>query len=483
MKQTKIVCSISDRRCEVDFLRKLFFAGMNVVRMNTAHATPEGIKTIIRNTREVSPHIALLIDTKGPEIRTTGVEAPISYKMGEVVKIFGRPEVDTTHDIVNVSYADFAQDVKVGDDILFDDGALDMKVLDIQGPIVVAQVQNDGVLGARKSVNVPGEHIDLPPLTEKDKMNIELAIEQDIDFIAHSFVRSAADVKAVQDILDVHGSDIKIISKIENQEGVDNIDEIIDASYGIMIARGDLGIEVPIERIPGIQRQIIRKCILKKRPVIVATQMLHSMINEPRPTRAEVTDIANAIYYRTDALMLSGETASGKYPLEAVQTMATIAEQAEQDRMGGNDMRLVLGDDCTQKEFLAHAAIDSTIKLGVKGIIIASETGQTARDLAAFRGPVPVLAICYQEKTQRWLNLSYGVIPIYQKEHLTPQYLFTAALRMLLQKKYIRKEDKIAYLSGSFGQNGGTTLLEINKVDQVFDKSYSFHLPDYTREL
>ncbi len=480
MKQTKIVCSISDRRCEVDFLRKLFFAGMNVVRMNTAHATEEGIKTIIRNTREVSPHIALLIDTKGPEVRTTDVESPISYKAGDTVKIFGRPEMDSTHDIVNVSYPDFAQDVKVGDSILFDDGALDMKVLDIQGPMIAAQVQNDGVLGAHKSVNVPGEHIDLPALTAKDKRNIELAIEQDIDFIAHSFVRSAADVKAVQDILDAHGSDIKIISKIENQEGVDNIDEIIDASYGIMIARGDLGIEVPIERIPGIQRQIIRKCILKKRPVIVATQMLHSMINAPRPTRAEVTDIANAIYYRTDALMLSGETASGKYPLEAVRTMVTIAEQAEQDRMGGSGMRLPLSDDCTQKEFLAHAAIDATIKLGVKGIITASETGQTARDLAAFRGPVPVLAICYHEKTQRWLNLSYGVIPIHQKEHLTPQYLFTAALRMLLQKKYIRQEDKIAYLSGSFGQNGGTTLLEINKVSQVFDRTYSFHLPDYT---
>lgn len=479
MKKTKIVCSISDRRCEVDFLRKLFFAGMNVVRMNTAHATPDGIRTIIRNTREVSPHLALLIDTKGPEVRTTNVEQPITYKKGDVVKIFGRPEMDTTHDIVNVSYADFTKCVGKGAHILFDDGLLDMLVMEQVGPMLVAQVQNDGVLGAHKSVNVPGVHIDLPALTEKDKKNINLAIDEDIDFIAHSFVRSADDVMAVQKMLDERGSDIKIISKIENQEGVDNIDEIIDASYGIMIARGDLGIEVPLKQIPGIQRTIMHKCEQKKKPVIVATQMLHTMIDNPRPTRAEVTDIANAIYSRTDALMLSGETASGKYPLEAVQTMAAIAEQAEQDRMNSDDFDIPLSSTCSQREFLAHTAIESTRKLSVAGIIAASESGQTARDIAAFRGPTPVLAICYNnEKTMRWLNLSYGVIPIYQKKHLSSLFLFVAALRMLLQKGYIKKDDKIAYLGGSIGGRGGATFLEINRVSQVFDKSYEFHLPD-----
>lgn len=479
MKKTKIVCSISDRRCEVDFLRKLFFAGMNVVRMNTAHATPDGIRAIIRNTREVSPHLALLIDTKGPEVRTTNVEQPITYKKGDVVKIFGRPEMDTTHDIINVSYTDFTKCVGKGAHILFDDGLLDMLVMEQVGPMLVAQVQNDGVLGAHKSVNVPGVHIDLPALTEKDKKNINLAIDEDIDFIAHSFVRSADDVMAVQKMLDERGSDIKIISKIENQEGVDNIDEIIDASYGIMIARGDLGIEVPLEQIPGIQRTIMHKCEQKKKPVIVATQMLHTMINNPRPTRAEVTDIANAIYSRTDALMLSGETASGKYPLEAVQTMAAIAEQAEQDRMNSDDFDIPLSSTCSQREFLAHTAIESTRKLGVAGIIAASESGQTARDIAAFRGPTPVLAICYNnEKTMRWLNLSYGVIPIYQKKHLSSLFLFVAALRMLLQKGYIKKDDKIAYLGGSIGGRGGATFLEINRVSQVFDKSYEFHLPD-----
>lgn len=481
MKQTKIVCSISDRRCSTEFLRKLFFAGMNVVRMNTAHATQEGMVQIINNVRAVSPHIGILIDTKGPEVRTTSVAEEIPYKTGEMVKIFGRPNMDTTHDIVNVSYTDITKDVHEGDDVLFDDGALDMKVISNEGPMLIARVMNDGKLGAHKSVNVPGEHIDLPALTEKDKRNILFAIDQNLDFIAHSFVRNANDVKAVQDILDEHHSDIKIISKIENQEGVDNIDEIIDASYAIMIARGDLGIEVPVEKIPGIQSMIIRKCVEKKKPVIVATQMLHTMIENPRPTRAEVTDIATAIFAGTDAIMLSGETASGKYPLEAVQTMSKIAEQAENDRRKVNDLNFPLTSDCTLREFLAHAAIESTRRLGVAGIITDSETGQTARDIAAFRGPTPVLAICYKEKTQRWLNLSYGVIPIYQKEHVEQQFLFTAALRMLRQKGYINADDNIAYLSGSFGEGGGTNFLEINRVRDIFDNSSSFKLPRHTR--
>ena len=450
MKKTKIVCSISDLRCDEKFLRELFFAGMNVVRMNTAHADAEGIKKIIRNVRAVSPHIGILIDTKGPEVRTTRAEAPIAYKAGEVVTVYGRPGVDTTHDEVCLSYADIAQDLKVDDRLLFDDGAI--------------------------SINVPGEHIDLPALTQRDHENILLAIEQDIDFIAHSFVRSAADVKVVQDILDAHNSDIKIISKIENQEGVDNIDEIIEASYGIMIARGDLGIEVPIECIPGIQRQIIRKCIQAKKPVIVATQMLHTMINNPRPTRAEVTDIANAIYYRTDALMLSGETASGKYPLEAVKTMAAIAEQAEKDKLRENDIDPT-PDFTNQREFLAHAAVDATYKLGVKGILTDSESGATARMLASFRGTTPIIAICYKEKTQRLLNLSYGVIPIFQKKPESAQYMFTAAVRMLRQKGFVDLDDKIAYLSGVLGKGGGTSFLEINKVRSAYDEYFRFHLP------
>ena len=251
---------------------------------------------------------------------------------------------------------------------------------------------------------------------------------------------------------------------------MDNIDEIIEASYGIMIARGDLGIEVPIERIPGIQRKIIKKCVCAHKPVIVATQMLHNMINNPRPTRAEVTDIANAIYYRTDALMLSGETATGKYPVQAVTTMAQIAEQAEKDKMRENDIELPFNPNASVSEFLSRSAIEATESMSVKGIITDSSTGQTARNLAAFRGPNPVLAICYKEKLQRWLNLSYGVIPVYQKDKISSKLLIVAAVRMLRQKGYLQPEDKVAYLGASMGQGEGTTFLEILEAKKYAEK-------------
>lgn len=472
MKQTKIVASVSDLRCEVDFIDELYKAGVNVVRINTAHATPDGIRKVIHNVRKVSHYIAILVDTKGPEIRSTAVSEHIYFKTGDKVKICANPLEMTTKDVINVFYANFVNDIKVGDDVLFDDGGLAMKIVDKNDEALFAVVQNDGRLGSRKSVNVPGVHIELPALTDKDKANIKLAIEEGVDFIAHSFVRSKDDVKAVQDILDEYGSDIRIISKIENQEGVDNIDEIIEVSYGIMIARGDLGIEVPFEKIPGIQRKIIRKCVVAKKPVIVATQMLHSMINNPRPTRAEVTDVANAIYYRTDALMLSAETASGKYPVESVKIMSSIVEQAEKDKLRENDIEIPITDDCGVSEFLAKSAIRSTETLGVKGIITVSNTGLTARHLSAFRGPNPVIAICYNEKVQRLLALSYGIIPIYQHDKMEAREQYVAALHMLMQKNFISINDRVAYLSGSLGEGRGTTLLEINTVKDIVEQTF-----------
>lgn len=476
MKQTKIVASVSDRRCSVEFIRELYKAGVNVVRMNTAHATPDGIKEIVRNVRTVSPHLGILIDTKGPEVRTTGTPEPIPYTIGEVVTIYGNPNEETTHDVINLSYPDIAKDVKVGDHILFDDGELDVLITAIEGEKIIVEVQNDGSLGSHKSVNVPGEHIDLPALTEKDKKNILLAIELDIDFIAHSFVRSKEDVLAVQEILDAHNSDIKIISKIENQEGVSNIDEIIDASYGIMIARGDLGIEVPLEKIPGYQRLMIQKCVFKKKPVIVATQMLHTMIKNPRPTRAEVSDIASAVFNNTDALMLSGETASGKYPIEAVQTMAKIAERAELDRRRYLQKFDVNGEDTQLRDFLCRCAIETTSKLGVKCIITDSGTGDDARTLAAYRGPNPVLALCYKDKLQRWLNLSYGVIAFHPEDadEKDVNRMFANALHRLHDDGMIKEEDRVAYLSGHIGigisdKTAGASMLEVNSVKEVFE--------------
>jgi pyruvate kinase len=478
-KATKIVATISDKRCDVDFIRELYIEGMNVVRMNSAHLDREGFLKIIGNVRAVSNHIGLLMDTKGPEVRTTIAENDnIEITAGDIIQVKGDPDKLSVKGSIYVNYPHFTRDLHVGDDILIDDGEIDLKVESKANGYLHCIALNDGVLGSRKSVNVPGVRINLPSLTEKDKGNILFAIEQDIDFIAHSFVRNKQDLMDIQKILDEHNSSIKIISKIENQEGVDNIDEILEYTYGVMIARGDLGIEVAQEKIPGIQRRLIRKCVQARKPVIVATQMLHSMIKNPRPTRAEVTDIANAIYYRTDALMLSGETAYGKYPVEAVRTMATIAKEAEKTKMAENDIPIEI-DTQDITSFLSNAAVDTNTQLGTKAIITDTYSGRTARYLAAYRGTVPVLAICYHEKSTRDLALSYGVVPIYQEGTGNTQRYFIEALQHLLEWGWIETDSLVCYLSGSFGEGFGTTFLEINNVNKILESREKYLLPNF----
>lgn len=483
LKQTKIVASISDLRCDVDFIRSLFESGMNVVRMNTAHGTPEGMDKLINNVREVSNRIAILIDTKGPEVRTTKIQDAdqIDYHIGDKVRIIGNPDVLTTREQISVSYPKFVSDLNNGAYILIDDGELELQVIEKNVDHLVCEVQNEASLGSRKSVNVPGVRINLPSLTQKDKDNIKYAIERDLDFIAHSFVRNKQDILDIREILDAYGSDIKVIAKIENQEGVDNIDEILTVADGVMVARGDLGIEVPQEKIPGIQRMLIKKCVLAKKPVIVATQMLHTMIKHPRPTRAEVTDIANAIYYRTDAIMLSGETAYGKYPVEAVQTMTKVAAQAEKDKLSDNDIRIPL-DDPDVTSFLAKQAVKATCALPIKAIITDSFSGRTARNLAAFRGKYPILAICYKEKTTRHLALSYGVEAIFMPEKANGQAYYFAALRKLLDDGVLKPTDMVAYLSGG-KQGTHTSFLEINVVADVLEAGMDYVLPNRRRYL
>lgn len=483
LKQTKIVASISDLRCDVDFIRSLFESGMNVVRMNTAHGTPEGMDKLIKNVREVSNRIAILIDTKGPEVRTTKIQDAdqIDYHIGDKVRIIGNPDVLTTREQISVSYPKFVTDLNDGAYILIDDGELELQVVEKNADYLVCEVQNEASLGSRKSVNVPGVRINLPSLTQKDKDNIKYAIERDLDYIAHSFVRNKQDILDIREVLDAYGSDIKVIAKIENQEGVDNIDEILTVADGVMVARGDLGIEVPQEKIPGIQRMLIKKCVLAKKPVIVATQMLHTMIKHPRPTRAEVTDIANAIYYRTDAIMLSGETAYGKYPVEAVQTMTKVAAQAEKDKLSDNDIRIPL-DDPDVTSFLAKQAVKATCALPIKAIITDSFSGRTARNLAAFRGKYPVLAICYKEKTMRHLALSYGVEAIFMPEKANGQAYYFAALRKLLDDGVLKPTDMVAYLSGG-KQGTHTSFLEINVVADVLEAGIDYVLPNRKRYL
>ena len=482
LKHTKIVATVSDQRCDVEFIDALYKAGMNVVRLNTAHMDEEGLSRVVNNVRAVSNRIGILMDTKGPEVRTTPTENNVSipFVTGDLVKISGDPNGVTTHEHIYVSYPRFVHDLSVGSTILIDDGDLELKVIEKHEDYLLCEAQNEATMGNRKSVNVPGVRINLPSLTDKDRKNILWAIQNDLDFIAHSFVRSKQDVLDIQHILDKYNSPIKIIAKIENQEGVDNIDEILEAAYGIMIARGDLGIEVAAEKIPGIQRILIRKCVEVKKPVIVATQMLHSMINNPRPTRAEVTDIANAIYYRTDALMLSGETAYGKYPVEAVQTMTKVAREAEKTKLAANDIRVPIeGNDLDVTSFLAKQAVKSSSKLNVKAIITDSHTGRTARYLAAFRGPATVFAICYRERVMRMLSLSYGVWAVHQPWNDSRRGYFYDALYQLIKSGRITRDNMVAYLSGSFGEGGGTTFLEINNVGRVLDASSSYTLPTF----
>lgn len=478
-KSTKIVATISDKRCDVEFLQSLFDEGMNVVRLNSAHLQAEGFLKIINNVRAVSNQIAILMDTKGPEVRTTiAQDDEIELHTGDVVKVVGNPDLISTRECIAVNYPHFVRDLKIDDDILFDDGEIDLKVESKDANSLYCKVLNDGVLGSRKSVNVPGVRINLPSLTDKDRKNIVFAIENNLDFIAHSFVRNKHDLLDIQNILDAHNSQIKIISKIENQEGVDNIDEILQYTYGVMIARGDLGIEVAQEKIPGIQRRLIRKCVVARKPVIVATQMLHTMIKNPRPTRAEITDIANAIYYRTDALMLSGETAYGKYPVEAVRTMAKVAEEAEKTKMVENDIPVSMSTvDLTS--FLANAAVEASSKIGTKAIITDTYSGRTARHLAAYRGTNPVLAICYHERSTRELALSYGVFPIFQENTGNTQQYFIKALQTLLKEEMVKPEDYVSYLSGSFGLGFGTTFLEVNRVDKILESREKYLLPNF----
>ena len=487
LKHTKIVATISDKKCEVDFLKKLFDEGMNVVRMNSAHLDEEGFLKIINNVRQVSYRIALLIDTKGPEIRTTVAHEDILLKTGDVIRVEGNPQGISSREVICVSYTNLTQRMEVGKDILIDDGEVDLKVTEVHDNHLICISQNDGVVGSRKSVNIPDVRIDLPSLTEKDKENIIFAIKNDVDFIAHSFVRSKQDVLDVKKILEEHDSHIKIIAKIENQEGVDNIDEILSEAYGIMVARGDLGIEVAQEKIPAIQRALIRKAIHHKKPVIVATQMLHSMIHNPRPTRAEITDIANAIYYRTDAVMLSGETAYGKYPVEAVRTLTQVARESEKSKLSENDIRVpFMQDDREVTSFLAKQAVKSAAKLKTKAIITDSHTGRTARVLAAFRGSKPVFAMATSERLARELALSYGVWAEHQpgegientKE--SRRAYFEDAIRKLIDYKMINKEDRVAYLGGSFGETGGTTYLDINEAGKILEAREKYNLPDYT---
>lgn len=460
-KKTKIICTISDINCSVDFIRELYVNGMNVVRINSAHATIEGAQQIVDNVRAVSDRIAILIDTKGPEVRLTSMEGPVGFMVaeGDGVEIRRGVDAPCSNKVLYTNCVSFVDDVPVGASVLIDDGSVELHVVSKETDKLICRARNSGVIKGRKSVNVPGVHISLPALTDKDKVFINWAIDADIDFIAHSFVRNKEDLIEIQAILDSRESHLKIISKIENQQGIDNLDEILTYSYGVMVARGDLGVEIPAERIPLIQKKLIQRCRERKKPVIVATQMLHTMIENPRPTRAEVSDVANAILQSTDAIMLSGETASGKYPVEAVKTMCRIALETEESILTPPDLTL---DNVTKPiaAVLARSLVAATLKLPVKAIIFDTWTGRTGRYLAEFRPKVPIYAMCYRDFIMREMSLIYDIYSYPFSITSTKEEFVTNAIKILKEDGKLNEGDLVGFIGGSFSNEVGATYME-----------------------
>ncbi|WP_426711348.1 pyruvate kinase PykF [Cetobacterium sp. SF1] len=418
MKKTKIVCTIGPKTEKVEILAELLNAGMNVMRLNFSHGNYEEHGVRIENLKEAmaltGKRAAVLLDTKGPEIRTIKLEGgnDVSLVAGQDFTITTDKSVIGNNTIVAVTYAGLTEDLKPGNIVLLDDGLIGMEVKEVVGNEVRCIVKNNGDLGENKGVNLPNVAVQLPALAAKDIEDLKFGCAQNVDFVAASFIRKADDVREVRRVLDENGGkDIKIISKIENQEGLDNFDEILELSDGIMVARGDLGVEIPVEEVPFAQKMMIEKCNLVGKVVITATQMLDSMIKNPRPTRAEATDVANAILDGTDAIMLSGETAKGKYPIEAVTVMTRIAEKT--DPMVAFEFEIE--SHATITEAVARGTVDVAEALSAKLIVVGTQSGRAARAIRKYFPTSMILAITNNEKTANQLVLTKGVIPCLDK--------------------------------------------------------------------
>ena len=473
-KKTKIVCTIGPASESIDTLKELIKSGLNVCRLNFSHGNYEEHGKRIDNIKaarnEMNLPIAILLDTKGPEIRTGKFSSP------EVNLVEGQNFIITMEDVLGdetkctVSYKELVNDVKPGNQILIDDGLVGLAVKEIKGQEILCIVQNAGTIKDNKGVNVPNVKINLPAITPKDKKDIEFGIEQGIDFIAASFVRKASDVLAIREILEENNAtNIQIISKIENQEGVDNIDEILEVSDGLMVARGDLGVEIPTEDIPIVQKELIKKCNILGKPVITATQMLDSMIRNPRPTRAEVTDVANAIFDGTDAIMLSGETAAGKYPLESVKTMASIAIRAEQTL----DYEELLKTKVKLRQLnitnaISHATCTTAIDLKASAIITATASGYTARMVSSYRPSAPIIAATNSEMVMRQMGLVWGVYPLLAEKGLSTDDVFEKSVQSALDMDYISSGDLVVITAGvPVGIAGTTNLINVHIASEI----------------
>ena len=477
MRKTKIVCTIGPASESPEMLRKLVLAGMNVARLNFSHGDYDEHGARIANIKKVREElgrtVSILLDTKGPEIRLGKLaEEPIELVQDEIVTLTTEDVLGTRRRIP-VSYKQLPQDVSVGSTILIDDGLIGLRVTAIRGTEIDCRVVNGGPIKSRKGVNVPGVRINLPGITEKDAADIRFGIEQGVDFIAASFVRKASDVLEIREILEKHNaSHIQIISKIENQEGVDNLADILEVSDGLMVARGDLGVEIPAEEVPLVQKRMIEMCNRAGKPVITATQMLDSMQRMPRPTRAEASDVANAILDGADATMLSGETAAGKYPVESVLTMARIAERTEAAlehreiflRQANYQQRSVT-------EAISQAVANSALELDAKAIVTPTETGFTARMVAKYRPKAPVIAVTKDESVMRRLNLVFGVFPMKGYDASTTDELFEMSVNAAKSSGFVKHGDIIVITAGvPVGRSGATNLIKIHQVGQMVAK-------------
>ena len=473
-KKTKIVCTIGPASESPEVLKELMLSGMNVCRLNFSHGSHEEhqarIDTIKSVREEVKPAVAILLDTKGPEIRTGKFTDPeVNLEEGQKF-VITMDEVMGDNTRCTISYKGLINDVVPGNRILIDDGLISLVVEKVEGNDIICEVENAGVVKNNKGVNVPGVIINLPAITQKDKDDIIFGIKNGIDFIAASFVRKASDVMAIREILEINnGEHIQIISKIENQEGVDNIDEILKVSDGIMVARGDLGVEIPTEEIPIVQKMIIRKCNFLAKPVITATQMLDSMISNPRPTRAEVTDVANAIYDGTDAIMLSGETAAGKYPVETLQTMARIAVRIEDtlDYVSILRNRLSLRD-WSITNAISHASCTLAVDRSAKAVITATSAGYTARSVSSYRPQAPIIAAVSTPEVMRQLSLVWGVVTVMGTPVNSTDEMFEQSVELSLKADFVKSGDTVVITAGvPVGEVGTTNLIKVHLVTDV----------------
>ncbi len=479
MRKTKIVCTIGPASESPEVLEKLIQTGMNVARLNFSHGSHEEHATRIATIRDVASKlnkpVGILLDTKGPEIRTHDMEnGQVNLVTGQVIDI-SMKQVLGNEKMFSVTYEQLIEDVEQNNIILLDDGLIELRVLakDVQNGIINTIVENAGVLKNKKGVNVPGVSIKLPGITEKDAQDILFGIEQGVDFIAASFVRTAKDVLEIRELLEKNnGGHIQIIPKIENQEGVDNIDEIIAVSDGLMVARGDLGVEIPAEEVPLVQKSLIKKLNQVGKPVITATQMLDSMQRNPRPTRAEASDVANAIIDGTDAIMLSGETAAGLYPVESVRTMDKIATRTEESL----DYRAIVSKRSREKEAnmteaISQAVAYTSINLGVKAVLAPTESGNTAKMIAKYRPGVPIIAVTGSEKTAQKLTLVWGVNPIVTQRVETTDEILELAVDASLKHGHVDHGDVVVITAGvPVGEAGTTNLMKVHVIGDLLAK-------------